>query len=78
MTIVSPREWPSRANFSETPPREHGSGANFNESDSWTPSQRNWSAAGQRRGSQAKFGETGHLLSRAVSLDLVQDVRCLI
>jgi hypothetical protein len=43
------REWPSRANFNETTPRERRSRANFSETTSWTPSQRIWPSAGQRR-----------------------------
>jgi hypothetical protein len=46
---TAPREWPSRANFNETPPRERRSRANFSETTSWTPSQRIWPTAGQRR-----------------------------
>jgi hypothetical protein len=45
----SMRQCASRANFSETPPRERGSRANFSETTSWTPSQPIWPAAGQRR-----------------------------
>jgi hypothetical protein len=43
------RQRASRANFNETPPRERRSRANFSETTSWTPSQRIWPTAGQRR-----------------------------
>ena len=43
------REWPSRARLNETAPREWPSRARFSETTGWTPSQRIWSAADQRR-----------------------------
>ena len=46
---TSMRQRASRANFNETPPRERPSRAKFSETTSWTPSQRIWPAAGQRR-----------------------------
>jgi hypothetical protein len=46
---TSLRQRASRANFNETPPRERRSRANFIETTSWTPSQRIWPSAGQRR-----------------------------
>jgi hypothetical protein len=41
--------WSAWANFSETPPREWRSRARFSETGSWTMSQPIWPTAGQRR-----------------------------
>jgi hypothetical protein len=49
LSETPPSEWPSRATLNGTPPREWPSRARFSETGSWTPSQRIWSAAGQRR-----------------------------
>jgi hypothetical protein len=46
---TSMRQRASRAKFNETPTRERRSQANFSETTSWTPSQRIWPTAGQRR-----------------------------